>query len=603
MEESKKQRWQTIQEDEEDNAKWVTHYSSHHQILLVGEGDFSFSLSLAKSFGSAANIVASSLNPYDNVTKMYKQAKSNLEELHKLGAFLLHGVDATKMKLHPDLKMRRFDRVIFNFPHAGFHGREDSSSMIEMHKALVHGFFNNASRMLRANGEIHISHKTTEPFSYWDIENLAAQCFLTLIERADFKIEDYSGYNNKRGDAYRCDEPFPLGKCCTFKFVYIPEGKRSRIKRMMVPRHNRNLQIEEIEYAVEQLPTSAHLNYFPTASHFLKLKEETSFTGVHSSNMTEVHGRGFPPGGYSSLGMSRGPPRTFQPWPASANVRYSLTDHIRTMETVPEPLYTRRILQPMEESQSLQPGPTSPYIRYSLTDHIRTMETVPESLYTRRTLQPMEERQSLPPGPTSPYIRYSLTDHIRTMETVPESLYTRRTLQPIEERQSLPPEPTSAHIRYSLTDHIRTMETVPEPLYTRRTLQPMEERQSLPPEPTSAHIRYSLTDHIRTMKTFPESLYARRTWQPMEPLQSLQPGPTSAKIRYFLTDHIRKMETVPEPLYTRRTVQPLQHFQSLLPGRTSTDVRFSLTDHGRTMEAIRVSPDARNEGYWVNGGR
>jgi len=30
----------------------------------VGEGDFSFSLSLAKSFGSAANIVASSLNSY-----------------------------------------------------------------------------------------------------------------------------------------------------------------------------------------------------------------------------------------------------------------------------------------------------------------------------------------------------------------------------------------------------------------------------------------------------------------------------------------------------------------------------------------------------------
>jgi len=425
-----------------------------------------------------------------------------------------------------------------------------------MHKALVHGFFNNASRMLRPNGEIHLSHKTTEPFSYWNIENLAAQCFLTLIERADFKREDYPGYNNKRGDSYRCDEPFPLGKCCTYKFVYIPEGKRKRMKRkrMRVSRHKRNLPCQEIEYAVEQFPISAHLNYYPTTSHFLKMKEETLFNGVHSSSMTEVHGRGAPPDGYSSLGTSLGSPRTFQPWPASANVRYSLTDHIRTMETVPEPLYTPRTLQPMEPLQSLQPGPTSSYIRYSLTDHIRTMETVPEPLYTRRTLQPMEKLQSLQPWPSS------------------------------------------ANLRYSLSDHIRTMETVPEPLYGRRTWQPMEPLQSLQPGPTSANIRYSLSDHIRTMETVPEPLYGRRTWQRMEPLQSLQPGPTSANIRYSLTDHIRTMETVPEPLYTRRTVQPMQHLQSLLPVPTSTDVRFSLIDHARTMEAVRLSPDARNEG-------
>lgn len=67
----------------------------------------------------------------DMVIKKYKEAKSNLENLKKLGASLLHGVDATKMKFHTDLKMRKFDRIIYNFPHAGFYGKEDNADLIK----------------------------------------------------------------------------------------------------------------------------------------------------------------------------------------------------------------------------------------------------------------------------------------------------------------------------------------------------------------------------------------------------------------------------------------------------------------------------------------
>lgn len=67
----------------------------------------------------------------DVVIKKYKDAKSNLENLKKLGASLLHGVDATKMKFHTDLKMRKFDRIIYNFPHAGFYGKENNAHLIK----------------------------------------------------------------------------------------------------------------------------------------------------------------------------------------------------------------------------------------------------------------------------------------------------------------------------------------------------------------------------------------------------------------------------------------------------------------------------------------
>ncbi|KAG8385971.1 hypothetical protein BUALT_Bualt03G0100600 [Buddleja alternifolia] len=272
---------------------WIKHYSSAHNILLVGEGDFSFSLCLAMAFGSATNIVATTLDSYgiyilffiilfpfsillfhsiaeisarpprhwrdhrditdptaisplpirpttipalawndgtgmanfnfvepaDDLIEKYSYARRNLAILGMLGASLLHGVDATQLKNHPALSTMRFHRIIYNFPHAGFYGREDDPYVIMRHRNLVRGFFMNARSLLWPDGEIHVSHKITAPFSYWKIEDLATECSLILTEQVDFRIRHYPGYNNKRGSGFRCDEPFPLGYCSTFKFT------------------------------------------------------------------------------------------------------------------------------------------------------------------------------------------------------------------------------------------------------------------------------------------------------------------------------------------------------------------------------------------------
>ncbi|KNA03846.1 hypothetical protein SOVF_205200 [Spinacia oleracea] len=260
-----------MENEEDETEKWLNNeYSSFHQILLLGEGDFSFALSLSLSFASASNIVATSLDSYDSLIKKYKRAKSNLDLLEKLGASLIHEVDATKMKLHTDLKMRKFDRIIFNFPHAGFHGKEQNLHLINKHRRLVHDFFSNASGMLRPNGEIHVNHKTSAPFSHWNLEKLASQNSLLLIECVPFNIHDYPGYNNKRGDGLRCDEPFRLGKCSTFKFIFSPESKK------MSTNHTRRDSKENLPHQIQRILFQEH-------------NHETSFVPNHPINLFSSH--------------------------------------------------------------------------------------------------------------------------------------------------------------------------------------------------------------------------------------------------------------------------------------------------------------------------
>ncbi|CAK7323948.1 unnamed protein product [Dovyalis caffra] len=225
--------------DEEE--KWIKHYSSSHKILLVGEGDFSFAACLGKTFGSAANMVATSLYSKETMMLKYSKAATNLSELEELGCTIMHGVDAHTMNKHPLLNRKSFDRIVYNFPATALKMSESNTHQIELdegcqfcldltvskayisllrkHQRLVKGFLGSAHDMLEVNGEIHVTHKTTEPYSKWEIEKLAEDAGLCLVEKVRFKKADYPGFINKRGSGPRADQTFSAGNCCTFKFA------------------------------------------------------------------------------------------------------------------------------------------------------------------------------------------------------------------------------------------------------------------------------------------------------------------------------------------------------------------------------------------------
>ncbi|CAM0951897.1 unnamed protein product [Alopecurus aequalis] len=207
---------------------WINHYCSRQKILIVGDGDFSFSLALAAAFGSGRNIVATSLDSHEALTRKYTEAQSNVIKLNRMGAKVLHHISAKSMKRHSYLETRQFHRIVFNFPHAGFNGREHEMHVIHLHKELVKGFFYNARELLQPDGEIHISHKTGHPYDAWNIEQLAWEYSLTLIDKVNFRKQDYPGYNQKRGDGAKPNRGFFLGDSYTFKFRVKPNEVQDR---------------------------------------------------------------------------------------------------------------------------------------------------------------------------------------------------------------------------------------------------------------------------------------------------------------------------------------------------------------------------------------
>jgi 25S rRNA (uracil2634-N3)-methyltransferase len=95
------------------------------KILLIGEGNFSFARALVLNPPSEleslppANITATAYDTEDACYDKYPDAQEIVKNLKERGVEVLFGVDGTRLERIPKLKGRRWDRVVWNFPHAG----------------------------------------------------------------------------------------------------------------------------------------------------------------------------------------------------------------------------------------------------------------------------------------------------------------------------------------------------------------------------------------------------------------------------------------------------------------------------------------------------
>ncbi|XP_050379878.1 uncharacterized protein At4g26485-like [Argentina anserina] len=192
--------------------RWIENHCNSQQILLVGEGDFSFSACLARAFGCATNMVATSLDSQASEWGKHWSCVSHLNDLRQRGCQVLHDVNVHDMHRHYFLSWKKFDVIIFNFPHAGHY-----PGFGESHPRVI-----DARVMLRPGGEIHVTTRDDYPYNTWHVDSPASSAGLFLTEKVWFEKSDYPGYHNRRGGDIDSNETFALGESYTFKFEAKP---------------------------------------------------------------------------------------------------------------------------------------------------------------------------------------------------------------------------------------------------------------------------------------------------------------------------------------------------------------------------------------------
>jgi len=249
-------------------------FTRSDQILLVGEGDFSFTLSLLKHH-NVTSVVATSYDDEQTLKSKYPNVGDTLKEIQRLSTSkpailvsdtgdsdtewngisssdeehpsqttttppttktdvtILHAIDATKLSkthrkaLNPHTP---FTKIVFNFPHTGGLST-DTNRQVRANQELLVSFFNAAKPLLATPthparnqqdddiladetdpttsspssspppptaGQILVTLFESEPYTLWNIRDLARHSGLQVIESFRFPWTAYPGYQHAR---------------------------------------------------------------------------------------------------------------------------------------------------------------------------------------------------------------------------------------------------------------------------------------------------------------------------------------------------------------------------------------------------------------------
>jgi 25S rRNA (uracil2634-N3)-methyltransferase len=246
------------------NPRQVQSYSSRHKILIVGDGDLTFALSLATALGGT-NIVATTFDTRRELLRKYKGVQSTITSLQRIGAKVVHGVDATNLEENEELEVGidTFQRIVFNFPHIGGATTED----VQLNKTLLLDYFLSSKLFLSSGGETHVTLRSTLFYESWDVVAQAKEAGFRLVRKEPFQTNQLLSYENKRTSGESAMRQAPsIENAKRFRFVPMGGGgtgkgtkrkgtqqqqkpaKRNKPVEMVKSKHNFSISASGSEY-------------------------------------------------------------------------------------------------------------------------------------------------------------------------------------------------------------------------------------------------------------------------------------------------------------------------------------------------------------------
>jgi len=129
-------------------------------ILCIGEGNFSFTEALCKhpelQYLPPGNIFATAFDTAEICFQKYPESQVNIERLRERGVNILFEVDGTRLERSTALRNKTWDKVVWNFPHAG-KGISDQDRNIHANQTLLLGFLRSVAPCLK-RGRIPEAH-------------------------------------------------------------------------------------------------------------------------------------------------------------------------------------------------------------------------------------------------------------------------------------------------------------------------------------------------------------------------------------------------------------------------------------------------------------